>query len=338
MNRLLYACVAAAIALAAPVSAWAVRYDDGSSVNFYNKIKGKKVAFVPISMGHDLPQGWAAGMESAAKRLGFVLDIRDPNWSVDAGAQIITSLIPEKPDIMVVQNTDEVAYAKLIKKAMEAGIKVIQMNTHSKTVSDAFVGADWYGIGLMQAEAMAKACGEDSGKSGKIAVIQGLPTAPSSIAVLAGIKDVLAKHPKMEIVALQAADWDATKAHAVASTVITQHSDLCGVIGMWDGMDIGIAAAIREEGKTNSLVLVTSGGGEKTACDNLQNGSFSAYVSYDVPQQARDLNDAIEVLLQQSAPAGSQPFALYTPNKLLTKDTLKSDSCWIMDELKHGGL
>jgi ribose transport system substrate-binding protein len=48
------------------------------------------------------------------------------------------------------------------------------------------------------------------------------------------------------------------------ATVIQQNPDLCGVVGFWDVMDLGAAAAIKESGK--SIVLVTSGGGEQRAC------------------------------------------------------------------------
>ena len=41
----------------------------------------------------------------------MTFEIRDPNWSTDAGAQAITSLIAEKPDVMVIHNPDVQSYA-----------------------------------------------------------------------------------------------------------------------------------------------------------------------------------------------------------------------------------
>jgi ribose transport system substrate-binding protein len=66
----------------------------------------------------------------------------------------------------------------------------------------------------------------------------------------------------------------------------------------------------------------------------VQNGTYSEVVSYDVPGQGRDLNDAIKILIQSKEPAGKLKFALYTPPKIITKATLKPDSCWDLDELK----
>ena len=76
--------------------------------------------------------------------------------------------------------------------------------------------------------------------------------------MLKGAENVLAKHPEIKLVANQAADWDANKARNVIATVIQQNPDLCGVVGFWDVMDLGAAAAIKESGK--SIALVTSGG------------------------------------------------------------------------------
>ena len=50
--------VMAAATLFAASATIAAEYDDGLSSAYYQKLKGKKVAFVPISMGFDLTQGW----------------------------------------------------------------------------------------------------------------------------------------------------------------------------------------------------------------------------------------------------------------------------------------
>jgi ABC-type sugar transport system substrate-binding protein len=136
-------------------------------------LEGKKVVFVPMSMSFDLPEGWAAVMQKEAGRLGYHLDIRDANWSTDTGTRAITQAITEKPDIILVQNFDVTSYARLLKRAEEAGIKVVQVNMKSSYQTDAFVGADWYGIGQYAANRMIEKCGTKAGKSGKIAINRG---------------------------------------------------------------------------------------------------------------------------------------------------------------------
>ena len=339
MTRMTSLALAAAVSLTAAMTpALSEPFDDGQSKTYYDTLKGKRVAFVPLSLGFDLTEGWNAGLQNQAKALGYTVDVRDPNWNAEAGVQAANGFIAEKPDVLILHPLDMQAYNRIVPKAMAAGINVVQINLKSVTNGDAYVGTDWYEMGVKQAEEVVKACGEGSGKNGKIAFVQGMLATPTATISGQGAADVFAKHPEITVVATQAADWDATKAHAITSTILKQHPDLCGILGLWDGQDVGTAAALREANMSDQVFLVTSGGGNKAAaCDNIENGNFDAYYSYDVPGQARDLNAAVKVLLQTKPEPGSAPFALYTPLKRITKDTLTPSSCWTLDELKASG-
>lgn len=310
---------------------------DAATADYYGALKGKKVGFVPISMGFDLTQGWLAGMQRQADELGYEIIVRDPNWSVESGIQAITSLIEEAPDLLVIQNNDNQSYNRLVQQAAAAGIPVIQVQQQVETKSDAYIGPDWYNIGTVTAQALVDKCG--AGTSGKIAVVEGATAAPASILMKKGIEDLIAQHPEVKIVSSQAADWDATKAFSITATVLQQNPDLCGIAGFWDVADTGTAGAIREAGLEGKVVLATSGGGSRDAgCAKVESGEFSVYHSYNVAGQARDLNDAIKMLLQAKIPAGSAPFALYSPLVAVTKDSMTPSSCWTLDEIgKTGG-
>lgn len=307
-------------------SALAQGIDDPTREPYYSSFAGKKVAFVPVAMGFDLTEGWAAGIRAALEPLGVTFDIRDPNWSTDAGAQAITALITEKPDVMVVHNPDVQSYARLLKKAEEAGIYVVQVNMRSSYSTDAFVGADYVGMGEQIANRLVEKCAPDNGGSGKVAITQGVLTAAASVYQMQGINNVLSQHPEIQVVSNQAADWDATKAKNIAATAIQQNPDLCAIVGFWDVMDVGTAAAIKESGK--NVYLLTQGGGNKSACDGLANGTYSEVVVYNVPGQARDIADMIKQLLQLKQPPGTTKTTLFTQLEFLTKDNMTPSSCW----------
>ncbi len=313
----------------------AIGYDDGMSASYANALAGKKVAFVPLAMSFDIAEGWVAGMQKQADSMGYDLIIRDPNWNTSAGAQAITQLIAEKPDIIIIHNPDLQTYGRLIRKATESGIKVIQVNLKSNVNSDVYIGADWYKIAEKQAQIMVSKCGSGSGKSGKVAIIQGIPTNATSAIGVQAFEKVLGEDSGIEIVANQAADFDPTKAHTIALTILKQNPDLCGMIGIWDAEDVGVAAAIRDVGKTGEVVMISQGAGAQSACDKVIAGDFTTYVAYDVAQQARDINNAIATLLQSPAEAGAQPFALYSPLKVIDKDSVHPDTCWTTDRVKR---
>ncbi|HKU98333.1 MAG TPA: sugar ABC transporter substrate-binding protein [Vineibacter sp.] len=305
--------------------------DEPFRAPYLKALEGKTIAYVPLAMNVDLMQGWYAGLKKELEPLGVKFVLRDANWSTNAGAQAVTSLLSEKPDVMVVQNPDVQTYAKLLQRAEAAGIHVVQINMRSSYNSSAYVGADWIEMGEKQAAAVINAC---KGKSNKIAIMQGQLSAAASAYTLTGVENVLGKHPEIKVVSSQAADWDATKAKGIAQTVLKQHPDLCGIIGFWDGMDVGTAAAIQEAGLTGKVFLATSGGGEQTrSCDLVKSGAFDVDFSYDVPSQAGSMVTMIKWLLQSGVKPGAAKGSIYTTLIPITKENASlPGTCWSLNK------
>ena len=333
-KKILLGMTAAAglFALAQPALAQGKGLDEPFRAGYYKALKGKVVAYVPVAMSFDLAQGWLAGLKKELEPLGVKVIVRDPNWSTSAGAQAITTLISEKPDVIIAHNPDVQTYARLLKKAEESGIDVVQINMRSSYPTTVFVGADWVEVGEKATEAVVNAC---KGKSDKIAIMQGQLSAAASAYTLKGVENVLAKHPEVKVVSSQAADWDAAKAKGIAQTVLKQHPDLCGYVGFWDGMDIGTAAAIKEAGLTGKVFLATSGGGEqKGACDQVKSGAFDLDLSYDVPTQASNMAAMIKWLLVSGTKPGSEKASIYTTLIPITKANASAEgTCWTLGKL-----
>lgn len=316
------------------VSAQEQGIENPRSTNFTESLAGKSVVFLPLSMGFDLTEGWAARMRNQAARLGYSFEIRDPAWSTEAGTRALQSLISEAPDLLVVHNPDIQSYARLLQQAQAAGIKVLQINLESNTTTDSYVGADWTEIGITAAEAVVAQCSGGKGVSGKVAIDTGVPTAASDVFQLHGIYSVLNKYPDIEVVSQQATEYNAEKARAIMDTVLQQHPDLCGSIGIWDNQDTGTGSAILSAGKQDQVYLVTSGGGNITGCENVLNGMFDLLISYDVPLQGDLLNIEIVRLLQSKNAAGENKAVYFNPLTLITKDNANSRNCWTIEDLK----
>jgi ribose transport system substrate-binding protein len=300
--------------------------------SFKQSLAGKVVAIVPVAMNFDLAQGWVAGVKKELEPWGIKVEVRDPNWSTTAGAQAVTTLLSEKPAAMIIHNPDVQTYAKLLQRAENDGIYVVQINMGSAYRTTGFVGANWIEIGERDTEAVIKAC---EGKSNKIAVVQGALSAAASAYTLKGVENVLAKHPEIKVVSSQAADWDATKAKAITQTVLQQNPDLCGIVGFWDGMDVGTAAAVKEAGLTGKVFVATSGGGEqKGSCDQVKAGAFDLDLSYDVPTQASNMASMLKWLLASDLKAGSIKSSVYTTLIPITKANAGSEgTCWSLGKI-----
>jgi ribose transport system substrate-binding protein len=300
-------------------------------------LEGKRVVLIPMAMGFDLAQGWSAYLKHEVEAWGGVFETRDPNWSIEAGAQAITDLINAEPhpDVLVVHSPDLNSYVKLFKQAHEKGIYVVLVDNPANFAADAYVGSDWNKIGQLEAEAAIAACGDGSSK--KLGLVQGDQVNASSLFQYAGIMEVLAKHPDYQVVAKPDSNWDATTARNVTATMLQQNPDICAIIDFWDGDAGGTAAAIRDAGLEGKVALVTTGGGEKSSvCDRLESGEFTAVVSTELHRQSGDMNAVIKYLLQSGQPAGTASTYIYTLDRAYTKADVKPDTCWDVKALQAG--
>ena len=297
-------------------------------------LRGKRVVLIPMAMGFDLAQGWAYYLKREVSGFGGTFETRDPNWVVDAGAQAITEVISSdpKPAVLVIHSPDLNSYSKLLKKAQAAGIYVILVDNPANFAADAFVGSDWDRLGQLEAEAAVKGCGPNSSK--KLGLVQGDQVNSSSLYQYNGIMKVLAKHPEFQVVAKPDSNWDATTSRNVTTTMLQQHPDICGIIDFWDGDATGSSAVIRDAGLQGKVFLVTTGGGEKVDCDNLESGVFGAVVMTELQNQSRDMNATIKFLLQSGQPAGTSKTYIYTLEKATTKADIKPDTCWDLKALQ----
>lgn len=302
----------------------------------YSKaLKGKRIMLVPMAMGFDLAQGWTAILKREVEAFGGTLETRDPNWSIDAGAQAITEAISSanKPDVLIVMSFDLNSYSKLLKRAQEAGIYVILIDNPANFKADAYVGGDWTELGRLEAAAAIKGCGENSTK--KIGLVQGDEVNATSLFQYAGIMEVLAKHPDFQVVAKPDSNWDATTSRNVTTTMLQQHPDVCSIIDFWDGDATGAAAAIRDAKLQDKVYLVTTGGGEETTdCKLLSDGTFSAVVSTELVNESEAMVAMVKYLLQSGKPAGSSATYIYTLLSTITKDNMTPRSCWNLKALQ----
>jgi ribose transport system substrate-binding protein len=270
--------------------------------NFDKLVVGKKVAWVPITLGNPLVDSWTVPMRQNFERYGIKLIVRDPNFDSNAQLQAVTSVINEKPDVLIVQNGNVSLLSKEIKRAMDSGIYVIQVNMRSNQASDAYVGVDYAEVGRVIAKDIVAQCGGGRG-SGKVAIVQGEATAAGSVDQLRGAMEVFNSDKSISVVSTQAANWDSAKANAITATVLQQHPDLCATYGFWGIMQSGAAQAVKAAGMQGKVKVYASSEGNWSDCDLLEQGLYYKILSFRSDVQGQQITDAVLTLLQ----SGSQP-------------------------------
>ena len=303
----LSACV---VALTTSSAASAAEPREELRVAFDKTLKGKKVAWAPVWLGV-LESEWTRNMKTHFDDYGIQFTVRDANFKSDVQLQAVSELINEKPDVLIVQNPNVTLLARELKRAMDAGIYVIQVNMASNTLTDAYVGVDARDMGRRLAKNMVSECG--GGKaSGQVAILEGEATAAYSLDMKRGAMEVFNADKSMKVVSSQPANWDANKAGEITATVLQQNPDLCGVLSVWGPQAAGAAQAIKAAGKAGKAKIWVASDGQPADCDLLEQGSFYRNLSYRADTQGEAIVNAVLTLLQNAEKPGTKRFAYYT--------------------------
>ncbi|MGC2783744.1 MAG: sugar ABC transporter substrate-binding protein, partial [Roseiarcus sp.] len=229
-------------------------------------------------------------------------------------------LINEHPDVLVVQNPNVTLLAKELKRAMDAGIYVVQVNMASNTLTDAYVGVDAKDMGRKLAHAIIDRCG--GGKSsGEVSILEGEATAAYSLDMKNGALEVFKTEPSIKVVSSQPTSWDANKAGDITTTVLQQHPNLCAVLSVWGPQAAGAAQAIKAANKTDQVKIFVASDGQPADCDLLEQGAYYENLSYRANLQGQTIVDAVINLLQSGDKPGAKHIAYYTtPAWVKSKD------------------
>lgn len=190
------------------------------------------------------------------EKMGVKVSILGPaDWDVPAQINIIEEVIGTRPTGLLINGTDP-AIAQVINKAVDAGIPTVVYDSNIPNARHhAFLGTDWYEIGRMQGEEMAKLI---NGK-GKIGYM-GILGMSNMEAGFQGLLDVLKNYPEIEVVGKFDSKSSVEQAARISSDLIAAHPDIAGICGFDGPSGPGIALAVKEAGKAGKIKVTTVDG------------------------------------------------------------------------------
>src|SRR5580704_14238245 len=203
-------------------------------------------ANLPLFVAHDHP-----ALRLVGEELGVKVTIAGPN-SVDIRGLVeaVEQTTARKPSGMMVVGWDPSALVPAIDAAIAAGIPVVCVDAdvpNSKRY--AFIGTDWFDLGVRQAEAMLKAL---NGKKGKIALL-GLIEQTIDQQAFAGFKSV-AEKAGLTCLDPQEDKGNQAEVARVAAAIIQTNPDLIGMAGFDSESGPGFGQAIKEADLAGKLV------------------------------------------------------------------------------------
>jgi ribose transport system substrate-binding protein len=227
-----------------------------------------------ITVGFAGPQadhGWLNAInENAKKEAAKYRDVqlKITEGSNDAAQQSsqIQTLINQKVDVLVILPADGKQMTPTGKKAMDAGIPVINLDRIFDTAQAyrTWIGGDNYRMGLNAGNYIAQKLG---GK-GSVVELAGIDTLPLTQDRTKGFDDALKNFPQIKKVGRAAAEFNVQTGQARMAELLQAHPKFDALWNHDDDQGIGALQAIKQAGRSDFLMV--GGAGSKSAMDGIK--------------------------------------------------------------------
>lgn len=221
------------------------------------------------------------------------IDYRAPQ-KADVAEQnsVLEQAAATKPNGIALDPVDYEGSKAVISEIEKRGIPVVLFDAPSPKDSNlTSVGNDFKEQATIASDKLAKLIGE----KGKVAVMQGFPSAPNHAERYQAHLDALKKYPNIEVVDGGIDNDSVQEAQTQAAAVLAANPDLVGYLNC-DASGSGVAAAIEEAGKKGQVKFVSMDNLIEIL-DYVKSGTITA-TSSTIPQMQGSM--AILMLWQKS--------------------------------------
>lgn len=234
--------------------------------------------------------------EKRARELGIEMITLDAQDSPEKQISQVEDLIARKVDVLIVNPVDSNAITLGVVAANRAGIPVITVTRPSNGGSVAqHLDIDNAYAGKLVGEELAKVLG---GK-GKVAILEGIPGAPSSNQRQAGFVDTVKAYPGIKIVSSLTANYSREEGARVMEDVLQANPELDAVYAHNDEMALGAVRAL-VAARRISKVKVFGVDAVDDAIEAIRRGEMSATVKQQPElQMAKAVESAVKIMKGQ---------------------------------------
>jgi len=227
-----------------------------------------------VTIGFAGPQadhGWLNGInenakKEAAKYKDVTLKITEGSNDAAQQASQIQTLINEKVDVLIILPADGKQMTPTGRKAMDAGIPVINLDRIFDTAQAyrVWIGGDNYRMGLNAGSYIGKTL---NGK-GSVVELAGIDTLPLTQERTKGFDDALKNFPGIKKVGRAAAEFNVQTGQARMAELLQAHPKFDALWNHDDDQGIGALQAIKQAGRKDFLMV--GGAGSKAAMDAIK--------------------------------------------------------------------
>lgn len=234
--------------------------------------------------------------------------------------QIVEQMIVSKADAIIIAPSDSKALIPVVKKAVDAGIIVINIDNafdaavlKDKGLNVPFVGPD----NRKGAKDIGDYLAKHLKKGDQVGIIEGIPTSTNSQQRTQGYQDAMTQ-AGMKVVSVQSGQWEINNANAIAAAMLSEYPDIKALLADNDNMALGAVSAIRAAGKKGQVQVVGYDNIEAIK-PMLADGRVLATADQFASQQAVYGIDAALSALNNGKKQNELASSVQTPVKLIIK-------------------
>lgn len=217
----------------------------------------------------------AAKAKGAAEGFDVIVSSPPNETAIAEQVNIIEDFIEKKVDLLALGVTDISAVVPVLKKAMEAGIPVVIVDTQTPLPGlevTSLIGSD----NIEGGRIVGKYAMELLNGKGNVAIIEGVPGHSACIDRLQGFHEIVDKYPEIKVVASQPANWERALGMSVMENILQANPTLDLVFAACDEMALGALKAIEAAGKK---ITVLSYDGNKEALLAVRDGILQSTIA-----------------------------------------------------------
>ena len=205
-----------------------------------------KIALITMD---SVDQHWVSlkeGAEEEAKADGVTVDFMAPDVKDDAKQiECINNAVAGGYDAILVAANSEDAVSGALQEAVDAGIKIVYVDSPANVEAEATFSTDNKAAGKTAGEEMIKALEDKGIKDGSIGIVNINTSTNSTIQREEGFREAL-QGTDYELLETQYCEGDAAKAQTIAENYITE--GVVGIFGANEGAATGTGNAIKASG------------------------------------------------------------------------------------------
>lgn len=257
-----------------------------------------------------------AGIKDYANELGNVeLIVVDAEDRADKQISQVENFIIQGVHAIILNPVDISASSAAVDTAVKAKIPIITVNTQTENQdkATAFVGSDDIVAGEIQMQYIA----DELGGKGNVVILHGAMGHSAQIGRRIGAMNVIDKHPDMQLVFEQTAEWQTDKAMAIVENWLTTGMKIDAIAANNDTMAQGAQAAVDAAGKSDEI-MVMGMDALPEVLDAIKNGKMKGTIWQDGIAQGKYSLD-----LAVKAAKGEQVEDLYIPYELVNINNIE---------------